>query len=309
MSTAPSIVYLSGGVGGARLAYGMARALPPEALTIIVNTGDDFTHWGLSISPDLDTVMYTLADLADVARGWGLEGETFAALDMVRRYGGDDWFQLGDRDLATHLMRSMWLRDGQSLTQVSARLHRALGVHATLLPMSDAPRETMIDTAHGTLPFQRWLVQERAASDVRRVWFRGETRATPEVHAALERADLIVIGPSNPYVSIDPILSLDGVRERVRAKPVVAVSPIVHGKAVKGPLARMLETLAAQSPSPAAIASHYGGLLRGLVVERGDEASVTQLPVLGTSTVMHTRKHSITLAHEVLDFARREASA
>jgi LPPG:FO 2-phospho-L-lactate transferase len=309
VSTAPSVVYLSGGVGGARLAYGMARVLPPDALTIIVNTGDDFTHWGLSISPDLDTVMYTLADLADVSRGWGLEGETFAALEMVRRYGGDDWFQLGDRDLATHMMRSMWLRNGQSLTQVTGRLHRALGVHAALLPMSDAPRETMIDTAAGTLPFQRWLVQERAAADVRRVWFRGETRATPEVHAALERADLIVIGPSNPYVSIDPILSLDGVRERVQAKPVVAVSPIVHGKAVKGPLARMLETLAAQVPSPAAIASHYGALLRGLVVERGDEASVAQLPVLGTSTVMHTRQHSVTLAREVLALACREANA
>lgn len=209
-------------------------------------------------------------------------------------------------------MRSQWLGEGVRLTEVTARLACALGVGPSLLPMSDEPRETMIDTDAGTRSFQRWLVQERAAADVRRVWFRGTTSASREVLDALERADLVVIGPSNPYVSIDPITSLEGVRERIEEKPCVAVSPIVHGKAVKGPLARMLETLAGCAPSPAAIAAHYGSMIRGLVVERGDEAEVRDacdVVVHAAATVMQTRDQSVELAREVLAFAAREARA
>jgi LPPG:FO 2-phospho-L-lactate transferase len=300
------VVYLSGGVGGSRLAHGLSRTLPPDRLNVIVNTGDDFSHWGLSISPDLDTVMYALADVADIARGWGLAGETFEALACVQRYGGEGWFQLGDRDLATHVMRTQWLREGQTLSDVTLRLSRALGVLTPILPMSDQPCETMIDSDSGTLSFQHWLVAERARPPVRRVWFRGgAARATEAVLRALDAADLAIIGPSNPYVSIDPILALPGVRERVQALPVVAVSPIVHGRAVKGPLAGMLQTLAGSDPSPNSIAQHYGPLLRALVVERGDETALSGLPVLAADTVMQTRDDSRALAEQVLQFAVR----
>ncbi len=305
------VVCLSGGVGGARLCHGLARALPPEQLTLIVNTGDDFRHWGLYISPDVDTVMYTLADLADVARGWGLAEESFTTLEMVTRYGGETWFQLGDRDLATHVLRSQWLQEGQTLTAITGRLCGSLGVGATILPMSDAPCPTMIETVTGTLSFQRWLVQERAAHDVLRVFSNGDARASDQVLRAIEAADLVVFGPSNPYVSVDPILALPGVRERIARKPVVAVSPIVHGAAIKGPLARMLQTIGKTEPTPGAIAEHYAGLLTGLVVEHGDDASLPALMthdghalrVLASSTIMQTREQSLLLAREVLQFA------
>lgn len=303
--SAPHVVCLSGGVGGARLCHGLARALPPERVTFVVNTGDDFTHLGLVISPDVDTVMYTLADLADVARGWGLAGDSFATLDMVRRYGGESWFQLGDRDLATHLLRSQWLREGLRLGEITARLCAALGVRAPILPMSDEPCATMIDTPEGTLTFQQWLVEKRGAPEVRRVWSASAARPSDDVLAAIEEAALIVIGPSNPYVSIDPILNLPGVRERVAARKVVAVSPIVHGSAVKGPLAGMLRTLAGLEPSAAAVAAHYGALLSGYVVEHGDEHELasSSLRIHSSSTVMTTRGQSLSLARDVLAFA------
>jgi LPPG:FO 2-phospho-L-lactate transferase len=296
---------LSGGVGGARLCHGLSRALDPERLTLIVNTGDDLVHWGLFVSPDLDTVMYTLADLGDVARGWGLANETFSALEMMRGYGAEAWFALGDRDLATHLSRSQWLREGQTLTEVTARLCRSLGVRVRILPMSDQPCATMIETPIGVQSFQRWLVEHRAQHDALRVFAREPAQASSEVLRALDAADLVVLGPSNPYVSIDPILALPGVRERVAKKPVVAVSPIVHGAAVKGPLARMLRTLDDSEATPAAIVKHYAGLVRGFVVERGDAAAAAApgVRVLETETVMHTREHSLALAREVLRFA------
>ena len=300
-----SVVALSGGVGGARLLHGLSRVLEPEALTAIVNTGDDFEHWGLAISPDLDTVMYTLADLASEERGWGLAEESFHALEMVRRYGGDDWFALGDRDLATHLVRSEALRRGEPLSAVTRRMSEALGVRCRILPMADAPCRTIIETAsHGPLPFQTWFVRHRAEPSAQRVRFEGSPPAAPGVLDAIERADLVVIGPSNPYVSIDPILSLPEVRDRVFARPVVAVSPIVHGAAVKGPLARMIVDLAHEAPSPAALVRHYGPRLRGLVVERGDEGSVSAIPVCGADSVMKSRADSARLAREVLAFAQ-----
>ena len=301
-----SVVALSGGVGGARLLHGLSRVLPAEALTAIVNTGDDFEHWGLCISPDLDTVMYTLADLAPEERGWGLSEESFQALEMIRRYGGDDWFALGDRDLATHLIRSEALRRGETLTAVTRRMNTALGVHCGVLPMADAPCRTIVHTTtHGPLPFQTWFVRHRAEPPVQRVEFQGSPPPAPGLLEAIGRAEVVIIGPSNPYVSIDPIFSLPGVREAIFARPVVAVSPIVHGAAVKGPLARMIVDLAGEAASPAALVHHYGAGLRGMVVERGDEASIRDLPVRvrAADTIMKTRADSARLAREVLAFA------
>jgi LPPG:FO 2-phospho-L-lactate transferase len=298
------VVALSGGVGGARLLEGLSRALPPGALTAIVNTGDDFVHLGLCVSPDLDTVMYTLSGLAHEERGWGLAEETFAGLAMVRKYGGPDWFALGDRDLATHLLRTDALRAGTSLSAVTARLCGALGIAHPILPMADAPRRTMIETMNeGTLPFQDWFVRRRAEPAVRAVRFDGERKPAPGVVGAIDASDVVVIGPSNPYVSIDPILTLDGVRDAIARKPVVALSPIVGGEAVKGPLATMIRELASEAPSAGAVARHYRGLVRAMVVERGDEATVTAMPVLGTSTVMRSRDDRLRLARELLAFA------
>lgn len=302
--TFTDVVVLSGGVGGARFLDGLAQVLPAEVLTCVVNTGDDFTHLGLTICPDLDTCMYTLAGLADEVRGWGLRDETFAALGMVGRLGGPGWFQLGDRDLGTHLVRTQLLAEGQSLTAVTARLCTALGVGPRLLPMADRPRSTLIETVdEGTLPFQEWFVRRRAQPAVRAVRFEGPPQPAPEVLAALERCQLVLIGPSNPYVSIDPILALDGVAAAVAKRPVVAVSPIVAGQAVKGPLASMIPQLTGTPATAAAIARHYGPLLRGLVVERGDEPAVAGVAVLGTDTIMRGRPERRCLAEEVLAFA------
>ncbi len=300
------VVALSGGVGGARFVDGLYAALPPGALTVVVNTGDDFVHWGLAISPDIDTVVYTLAGIGDVARGWGLANETFAALDMMRRLGGEGWFQLGDRDLALHLYRSEALARGQTLSDVTARLAAALGVRARVLPMSDAPCRTLIDSDDGELDFQEWLVRRRGAPTVRRVHFSSTPSPAPGVLAAIAEADLVIVPPSNPYVSIAPILRLPGVTEALRRKLVIAVSPIVGGRAVKGPLAGMIESLAGRAATAAAAAAHYEPLLRGFVVERGDEAGLA-LPLLATATVMGDRADRRRLALEVLAFAEELA--
>jgi LPPG:FO 2-phospho-L-lactate transferase len=302
------VVALSGGVGGARLLDGLARALPAGALTAIVNTGDDFVHLGLNVSPDVDTVMYTLAGLAHEERGWGLAEESFAGLSMVKRYGGPEWFALGDRDLATHLLRTEALRAGESLSTVTARLCAALGVIQRVLPMSDRPVSTLIETEKdGTLPFQQWFVRRRAEPRVRGVGFDGDLVPAPGVIEAIDACDIVVVGPSNPYVSVDPILSLRGVRAAIERRPVVALSPIVGGSAVKGPLATMIVDLAGEPPSAGAVVRHYRGLLRAVVVEHGDEATVSSIPVLGTSTVMRSREDRLRLAREILAFAERVA--
>jgi LPPG:FO 2-phospho-L-lactate transferase len=297
------VVALSGGVGGARFVHGLSRALPDACLTVVVNTGDDFEHWGLHVSPDCDTVMYTLADLAHEERGWGLAEESFHTLSMVRRYQGDDWFQLGDRDLATHILRTQGLRRGETLSAVTERLSRALGVRARLVPMADGPCRTLVDTMdQGALSFQDWFVRHRAGPAVRAVRFEGDPPPAPAVLPALAEAELVVFGPSNPYVSIDPILSRPGVRAALAGRPVIAISPIVGGRAVKGPLGTMIPELAGLPPSPAAIVQHYGGLLSAIVVERGDEGGVAGLPVLAADTVMRSRADSLRLAREVLAF-------
>ncbi len=295
------VVALSGGVGGARLVQGLADVLQPGSLTVVANTGDDFDHWGLRICPDLDTLLYTLAREAPLERGWGLERESFEALELVRRYGGDAWFALGDRDLGSHVFRTHQLALGVRLTAIADRMLRGLGVTGvTLLPMADAPKPTLIDTADGTLTFQDWLVRRQGAPPVTGVRWGGDPPATAEVLAALEAADVIVIAPSNPYVSVAPILGLPGVRERLSARPVVGVSPIVAGAAIKGPLAQMIPALAGRPASAAAVRDHYGDLLDGFVIERGDDASGV---VLHTSTVMGDCEDRARLAREVLAFA------
>lgn len=299
------IVVLSGGVGGARFLHGLAQALPPSeaSLTAIVNTGDDFEHWGLTICPDLDTVLYTLAGVANERRGWGLEDEAFRALEQVQRFGGESWFALGDRDLGTHLTRTQALARGEALTRVTAHLCQSLGVTTRVLPMTDAPCRTFIDTLeHGTLPFQRWFVQHRAPA-VKRVWFEGATEPSTDVLAAISEAELVLIGPSNPYVSIDPILSLQGVRAALETRPMVAVSPLVQGRAIKGPLAEMMPVLSGWPASAAGIARHYGALLSGIVVHSGDSAGISGTSVHETDVVMHTVEDRARLALEVLAFA------
>jgi LPPG:FO 2-phospho-L-lactate transferase len=262
----------------------------------------------MSVSPDLDTVMYTLAGLAHEERGWGLAEETFAGLSMVKRYGGPDWFALGDRDLATHLLRTEALRAGESLSSITARLCAALGIAHPILPMSDEPVRTMIETtSEGTLPFQQWFVRRRAEPRVRAVRYEGSRAPAPGVVEAIDACDVVVFGPSNQYVSVDPILCLDGVRDAIARKPVVALSPIVGGAAVKGPLATMIRDLAGESASAGAVARHYGGLLRAMVVERGDEGTVASIPVLGTSTIMRSRDDRLRLAREILAFCAEVA--
>jgi LPPG:FO 2-phospho-L-lactate transferase len=302
------VVALSGGVGGARLLDGLARALPPGAMTAIVNTGDDFVHLGLHVSPDLDTVMYTLAGLAHEERGWGLAEETFAGLSMVKRYGGPDWFALGDRDLATHLLRSEAMRAGEPLSAITARLCGALGIEHPILPMSDEAVRTMIETkTEGTLPFQQWFVRRRAEPAVGAVRYDGGRTPAPGVIDAIDACDVVVFGPSNQYVSVDPILCLDGVREAIARRPVVALSPIVGGAAIKGPLATMIRDLTGETASAGAVARHYRGLIRAMVVERGDEETVASIPVLGTSTIMRSREDRLRLAREILAFCAEAA--
>jgi LPPG:FO 2-phospho-L-lactate transferase len=302
------VVALSGGVGGARLLDGLARALPAGTMTAVVNTGDDFVHLGMHVSPDVDTVMYTLSGLAHEERGWGLAEETFAGLSMVKRYGGPDWFGLGDRDLATHLLRTEALRAGEPLSSITARLCGALGIVHPVLPMSDELVRTMIETtSEGTLLFQHWFVRRRTEPRVRAVHYEGGRTPAPGVLDAIAACDLVVFGPSNQYVSVDPILCLEGVRDAIAKKPVVALSPIVGGAAIKGPLATMIRDLAGEEPSAGAVARHYNGLVSAMVVERGDEGTVDSIPVLGTSTIMRSRDDRLRLARELLAFAEKAA--
>jgi LPPG:FO 2-phospho-L-lactate transferase len=299
-----SVVALAGGVGGARLVDGLDRTLPPDALTVVVNTGDDFRHWGLHISPDLDTVMYTLAGLSPEDRGWGIDGDTFYALAEAKRRGVDDWFQLGDRDLVTHLSRTGALARGESLTRATAELCKTLGVERPVLPMSDAPRPTSIVTQGGEeLVFQEWLVKARAAPPVREVRHQGTDHTTQAVLAALTTADLVVICPSNPYVSINPILTLSGVSDAIRNTTTVAVSPILGGKAVKGPLATMIAEIAGREPSAEAAAMHYEGLLDGYAVHPGD-AFDAPFPLLETNILIQSKEDRVVFARELIEFAR-----
>ena len=304
----PRIVALAGGVGGAKLAAGLQAALPPGSLTVIVNTGDDFEHWGLHICPDLDAVLYNLAGLNNPEMGWGRLDEAWTVLGEVERYGGENWFRIGDRDLALHLRRTEWLRMGLSLTEVTDRLRRLLGVTSAILPMCNEPVRTLVHTDEGDLPFQHYFVRRRCEPSLVDLSFVGADNATlsPEVRKALSRADAIVFCPSNPYVSIDPILIVPGLRDFLRqsALPKVAVSPIVNGQAVKGPAAKMMRELGEMS-SPLTVVDHLGDVLDGFVIDRTDAvlADAVILPTLVTETMMTDLASKERLAQEILTFA------
>ena len=306
-SSSPRVVCLAGGVGGARLADGLARVLPPDRLTVVVNTGDDFRHLGLTICPDLDTVTYTLAGVANDETGWGRAGESWRALDEVARLGGPAWFRLGDLDLATHLARSHWLDAGESLTAVTRRLCAGFGVAPAVLPMCDHPAPTLIVTEGGeVLPFQTWFVRERWQPVVRRVALPEDARATTAVIRALEAADVVVLAPSNPFVSIDPILNVYPIRALLEDVPraVVAVSPIIAGQALKGPAAKMMGELGLEA-SAAAVAAYYGHLIDGFVYDQQDAGMAAEdgLALLCTDTIMSGAGKRERLAREVLTLA------
>ncbi len=300
------IVALAGGVGGAKLAHGLAQILPPENLTVIVNTGDDFEHYGLYISPDLDTVCYTLAGLANPETGWGRVDETWQAIENAKRLGGPDWFNLGDQDLGTHLERTRRLEEGQTLSRITRDFCKAWGIGPTVLPMSDQSVRTIVDTDEGELAFQEYFVHRRCEPKVKGFCFEGvdTAEAAPGVLEALESANAMVICPSNPWVSIDPILSVLKLRSKVNHPPsVVAVSPIIGGKAVKGPAAKMYAELGIE-PSALAVMQHYSGLLSGFVLDNADKdlANLIEIPTLTTDTLMNLLTKRAQLARDVLHF-------
>ncbi len=269
------IVVLTGGVGGAKLVHGAALAAPDAPLTAIVNTGDDFRHLGLHVSPDIDTVLYTLAGKANKAQGWGREGESWAFMAAARELGGPDWFKLGDGDLALHVLRSARLGAGESLSHITEDFARAWGIGARVLPMSDQIIATMLDTEDGVLEFQRYFVERQCAPKARRIWFEGaaQTAPAPGVVEAILAAEAVLIAPSNPYLSIDPILAVPGLRAalEVTRAPVVAVSPLIGGKAVKGPTAKLMTELGIATDNQS-IAAHYGVLIDGLLIDTNDFA-------------------------------------
>lgn len=314
--TKPNIVALAGGVGGAKLADGLAKILPAESLTVIVNTGDDFTHWGLNISPDLDTVCYTLAGLANPVTGWGRIDESWSVFEQMERLGAEAWFRLGDKDLATHLERTRRLREGEPLSSITRDFCARWGVQHTVLPMSDTPVATMVATVEmGELAFQEYFVHQRCEPTVTGFRFAGLEKAQPApgVVEALKAADAVVICPSNPWVSVDPILKvLQNESVDFSSLPVIAVSPIIGGKTVKGPAAKMFAELGIE-PSALAVARHYGSpFLAGFVLDTVDAAlteSVSGLGIapLSTNTIMNLSDNRCQLAQDVLNFIQRLA--
>ena len=311
MSNEPFVLALAGGVGGGKFCRGLAAVLPPERLAIVVNTADDFVHLGLHISPDVDSVLYALADLNDPERGWGLAGESWNFMAAMDRLGGETWFKLGDRDLATHISRTQELAAGRSLSEVTTLLARRLGLAHAVAPMSDDPVRSVVATDEGALAFQDYFVRRQCQPEFRGVTFQGVAEAQPSqaFSRALDRAEAIVITPSNPYVSIDPILALPGVRRALRetGRPVVAVSPIVGGRAVKGPLAKMMRERGIE-PSALGVARHYGPLVVGWVIDTVDRGLAPDIETLGCrvmvcDTMMRTLDDKRRLAHDAVGLA------
>ncbi|MBI3164849.1 MAG: 2-phospho-L-lactate transferase [Anaerolineales bacterium] len=299
------ITALAGGVGGAKLAHGLSLILPPEDLTVIVNTGDDFEHLGLNISPDLDTVCYTLAGLANPETGWGRVNESWNAFANIEKLGGPAWFRLGDRDLATHLERTRRLKEGKPLSQITKEFCEAWNINPTVLPMTDSPVRTMVETEEGELAFQEYFVHRRCEPRVKGFRFDGVDVAEPAPGAkeALQSADAVIFCPSNPWVSIDPILR---VVKQIN-KPVVAVSPIIGGEAVKGPAAKMYRELGIE-PSALAVAEHYRTILKGFVLDNADRAFIEQVEsmkvkIRAADTLMKNVEDRARLAQDVLHFA------
>jgi LPPG:FO 2-phospho-L-lactate transferase len=310
------VVALAGGTGGAKLAHGLQVALPPGELTVVVNTGDDTERHGLLVMPDHDAVLYMLDGRFDDERGWGIVGESWNVMAELERYGEDAWFRLGDRDFATHIARNARLRTGASLTEAVLALQRARGIPSAILPMADASVRTQVRTDDGWLDFQEYFVHRRQAPDVREIRYSGmaAAAATQQVTAAIGAADVVVIGPSNPFVSIGPILALHGMRERVaaaraRGVPVVAVSPIVGGKALKGPADRMMASLGHET-SALGVATLYADIVGGFVLDGVDAPLEPAIQALGlrtlvTDTIMADHAGRARLARAVLEFAAR----
>jgi LPPG:FO 2-phospho-L-lactate transferase len=309
-----TVVALAGGTGGAKLAYGLQIELPPGDLTIVVNTADDTERHGLLVMPDHDAILYMLDGRFDNERGWGIAGETWTVMDELERYGEEGWFRLGDRDFATHIARGARLRNGSTLTDAVLGLRTARGIPSAILPMTDQPVRTQVRTVDGWLDFQEYFVHRRQAPDVLEVRFAGiqDAQTTARVRAALDAADVVVIGPSNPIVSIGPILAVPGMRDliagaRSRGAPVLAVSGIVGGRALKGPADRMLTSLGFES-SALAVARLLADQLDGFVLDELDRSSAGAIESLGlrtlvTDTVMADDAGRARLARAVLEFA------
>ena len=311
ISSPPAVLALAGGVGGAKLALGLALLLDPGELVVCVNTGDDETFHGLHVSPDLDTIMYTLSGLSNEETGWGVGGDTFTALEMLGKFGSDIWFNLGDRDFATHIRRTQLLADGKTLSEVTHELNRSLGVTQLVVPMSDDSVKTVLVTDEGELPMQRYFVGRRAEPKIFEVRYLGADTATaaPGFQDALARAGMLVMCPSNPYLSLGPILAIPAVRKRIRAFPgkKVCVSPIVGGEAVKGPAGKIMAELG-KEVSCVQVAREYLDICDVLVIDVQDEALAPQIQEMGitplvTSTIMETSQDKIALAKEILTLA------
>jgi LPPG:FO 2-phospho-L-lactate transferase len=303
-----AVVVLTGGVGGAKLVLGLAQVLPPDEIIAIVNTGDDFRHLGLHVSPDIDTLLYTLSGKANAAQGWGREGESWSFMETLRSLGGEDWFALGDGDLALHVSRTMRLGRGDALSTITADFARAWGLAIRILPMSDQPVATHLATDRGALAFQQYFVRDRCEPAVREISFQGAdtARAAPGVIEAIcsPQTRAILIAPSNPYLSIDPILAVSDIRAALDAAvaPIVAVSPIVGGQAVKGPTAKLMGELGVPV-TPAAIARHYGDLLDGLLIDERDEPNEPTIAHAICDTLMRTLDDRVRVAEAVLALA------
>jgi LPPG:FO 2-phospho-L-lactate transferase len=303
-----TVLALSGGIGGAKLALGLSHILPPGELTIVANTGDDFEHLGLAISPDIDTLVYTLAGLANPELGWGRHDETWSFMETLATLGGPNWFRLGDRDLAMHVERTHRLRRGETLTEITADICRRLGIGARILPMTDGRMRTRVRTATGWLDFQDYFVRLRCEPAVQELVFEGDGQPQPAFLSALADPALtaVVICPSNPFISVEPILSLRGVRDALHAcrAPIVAISPIIAGRAVKGPTAKMMTELGLD-PSARAVAEWYGELLDAYIVDHADAANMEGLHprVIATRTLMVTLEDREALARVMLEAA------
>ena len=306
-----SVVALAGGVGGAKLALGFSHILGPEELTVVVNTADDDHFYGLHVSPDLDTVLYTLAGVSNAEMGWGLAGESFRTLDRWKEYGVDAWFNLGDLDLATHLYRTKMLDEGKTLSEVCQQLARSLGVEHKILPVTDSPIKTMVETQDGIMSFQEYFVKNRCDPIVKSIDFNGSSNCTvtPGVRQAVLNMDLLVFCPSNPFVSIAPILSVPGFKEMIESfsGKSIGVSPIVGGEAIKGPAAKMLKELG-HDVSPVGVARQYVGLCNTFIIDEKDVDLKQEIESLGmnvfvTQTIMETDQDKKRLAEYILEIS------
>ena len=304
------VVALAGGVGGAKLVHGLAMVLPPDELSIIVNTGDDFEYLGLNISPDLDTVCYTLANLANPQTGWGKIDESWITFNEIASLNGPDWFRLGDKDLATHLIRTAGLMRGQKLSEITKEFCKIWGIRHAIFPMSDDPVRTMVHTDEGkVLGFQEYFVHQACQPIVDHFEFRGiETaRPLPQVLDVVDSCDIVIVAPSNPWVSIDPILAIKGYRDAISKKTVIAVSPLIGGKAIKGPAAKIYQELGIE-PCASAVAKHYQDLLTGFLFDNLDRNELEKIErwriiALVTDILMKNKQDRLRLAEEVLRFS------